>query len=74
LQFEIDAQTRIDGYRRVEDIFFGEGGLFPAIPCFLRIETQAMQTWLDRTLAVFGGQHYNTWIVDWEAKKAAQGN
>lgn len=71
LQFEVDPQVRIDGYRQVEEMFFGEGGEFPAIPCFLRIETQGMQTWLERDLAEFGGQHYNNWIIDWEAKKAA---
>jgi oligopeptide transport system substrate-binding protein len=71
LQFEIDPQVRIDGYRQVESMFFDEGGLFPILPTFLRIETQAEQTWLERDPAEFGGQHYNNWTIDWEAKKKA---
>jgi hypothetical protein len=73
LQFESDPQVRLDGYRQAEDMFFGEGGLFPFLPTFLRIETGAKQTWLERDPAEFGGQHYNNWVLDWEAKKAATG-
>jgi oligopeptide transport system substrate-binding protein len=72
LQFETDAQTRIDGYRQVEEMFFGPGGEFPFAPCFLRIETDALQTWLEFDPAELGGHHYNNWVIDWEAKKAAQ--
>jgi oligopeptide transport system substrate-binding protein len=71
LQFETDPQVRIDGYYQVESMFFDEGGLFPIIPSFLRIETGAKQTWLERDPSEFGGEHYNNWTIDWEAKKAA---
>lgn len=73
LQFEPDAQVRLEGYRKVESMFFDEGGEFPILPTFMRIETLAEQTWLERDPAEFGGQHYNNWTIDWEAKKAAAG-
>jgi oligopeptide transport system substrate-binding protein len=73
LQFESDPQIRLDGYRQAEEMFFGEGGIFPFLPTFLRIETGAKQTWLERDPAEFGGQHYNNWVLDWETKKAAIG-
>jgi hypothetical protein len=43
------------------------------LPTFLRIETNAEATWLERDPAEFGGQHYNNWVIDWEAKQAATG-
>ena len=72
-QFEVDPQARVDGYRQAESMLFDEGGEFPILPTFLRIETQAEQTWLERDPAEFGGAHYNNWIIDWEAKQAATG-
>ncbi|NIS81364.1 MAG: hypothetical protein GTO14_14430 [Anaerolineales bacterium] len=71
LQFETDPQVRIDGYRQVEEMMFGEGGLFPFIPTYLRVRTLAKQSWLERDPAEFGGQHYNNWMIDWDAKQAA---
>jgi oligopeptide transport system substrate-binding protein len=73
LQFEPDAKVRRDGYYEAESMFFDEGGIHPFLVTFLRIETRAKQTWLTRDPAEFGGQHYNNWVIDWEAKQAAIG-
>jgi oligopeptide transport system substrate-binding protein len=72
-QFEADPQARVDSYRQAESMLFDEGGEFPILPTFLRIETNAEATWLERDPAEFGGQHYNNWVIDWEAKQAATG-
>lgn len=70
-RFESDPEVRKELYREIEEGFFGEEGEFPFFPIFLRIAYTAEHAWLDRVVALFGGQQWYTWNIDWEAKTAA---
>ncbi|MCP4425296.1 MAG: peptide ABC transporter substrate-binding protein [Chloroflexi bacterium] len=67
-----DPAERIEMYRQVEDMFFGEEGEIPFAPIFLRIQYVARHTWLDRIPALFGGAQWYNWAIDMDAKLAVQ--
>ena len=69
---EPDPERRIKLYREIEDKFFGRGGEFPFFPIWVRTGFTARHTWLDRIPALFGGDQWYTWTIDWAAKQAAQ--
>lgn len=71
---ESDPDTRIALYRQIEENFFGPEGEVPMFPIFVRIAFVARHTgWYDHTDALFGGQQWYNDTIDWDAKKAAQG-
>ena len=70
---ESDPDRRIELYRQIEEMFFGYEGEIPFFPQFVRIAYVAEHSWLDRIPALFGGEQYYNWSVDWAAKQAAQG-
>jgi oligopeptide transport system substrate-binding protein len=70
---EPDPERRIELYREIEDMFFGEEGEIPFFPIWVRIAYVAQHSWVDRIPALFGGQQWYTWQIDWAAKSAAQG-
>jgi oligopeptide transport system substrate-binding protein len=70
---ESDPETRIELYRQIEEAFFGAEGEFPFFPIWVRIAFVAQHSWLDRTPALFGGEQWYNWTIDWNAKLAAQG-
>ena len=53
-------------------MFFGPEGEMPFFPHALRIAYVAQHAWLDRIPALFGGQMWYTYKIDWAAKQAAQ--
>jgi len=65
----IDLQERIDLYRQVENGFFGEGGEAPIIPLYVRGNYWMQQNWLTYTPAHFGGEQYDTYVIDAELKR-----
>jgi oligopeptide transport system substrate-binding protein len=67
---EADPDARVGLYRQIEEDFFGSEGEYPFFPVYLRIQYAANQPWLDRTPALFGGQQWYNWSIDWEAKQA----
>lgn len=69
---ETDQDRRIELYREIENRLFGPEGETPAAPLYLRIGFGAEHTWVDRELALFGGQQWYQWTIDWEAKQAAR--
>jgi len=69
---EPDQARRIELYREIEEQFFGYEGEVPFFPIFVRIAFTARHTWLDRVPALFGGDQYYNWTMDWDAKLAAQ--
>jgi len=72
---ESDPETRIALYRQIEENFFGPEGETPFFPIFVRIAFVARHTgWYSHTDALFGGQQWYNDTIDWDAKKAAQGN
>lgn len=71
-RYESDPEVRKQLYRDIEDAYFGYEGDFPFIPIYLRIAFIAEHSWLDRDLALFGGQQWYTWTIDVDAQAAAQ--
>jgi len=70
-RFEADPEVRKELYSQIEDNFFGYEGEYPFFPQYVRIAFQAEHSWLDRIPALFGGEQYYNWSVDWDAKQAA---
>ncbi len=70
---EADPEARVALYADIEERFFGPEGEMPIAPLFLRIEYRARHHWLQNDVALFGGQQWYNWVIDWEAKQAAQG-
>ena len=69
---EQDPEKRKELYAEIEDMFFGYEGEFPFFPIYLRIAYTGQHSWLENTPALFGGDQWYTWTIDWDAKKAAQ--
>lgn len=71
---ELDPSVRIELYRQIEERFFGNEGLVPMIPQYVSIATVARHSWLDLIPALFAGDQYYNWSLDWDAKMDAQGD
>jgi ABC-type oligopeptide transport system substrate-binding subunit len=60
---------RIDLYREVERNFFGEDAIEPVSPLYVRATHILRQGWLNYTPTAFGGEQYDTYIIDAEVKQ-----
>lgn len=60
-------------YRQAENLFFGDSGLFPIAPLYVRGELLVTQVWLQYTPSLFGGEHFDTYFIEQEAKNLEQG-
>lgn len=69
---ESDPARRVELYAEIEEMFFGQEGEVPFFPIWVRIAFTARHSWLDRVPALFGGDQYYNWTMDWDAKLAAQ--
>ncbi|MCB0037516.1 MAG: hypothetical protein KDE51_25970, partial [Anaerolineales bacterium] len=57
----------------IEDAFFGrDDGLEPLTPLFTRGSYILRQTWVQFEPAIFGGEQFDTYFIDWELKKIEQ--
>jgi oligopeptide transport system substrate-binding protein len=70
---ETDPAVRIELYAQIEEAFFGPEGEYPFFPIWVRIAYSAIHTWYDYTPALFGGDQWYNYSIDWEAKLAARG-
>jgi oligopeptide transport system substrate-binding protein len=73
---ESDPERRIELYYRIEDMLFGEEGVFPFIPLFLRLDYSLLKPWYSspvETDGLFGGAHWDYRTIDQEAQLAARG-
>jgi oligopeptide transport system substrate-binding protein len=59
-----DYAERVLAYREVEDMFFGGDGIVPLIPLYVRGREVLVQTWLSYTPALFGGEQYDTYMIN----------
>jgi oligopeptide transport system substrate-binding protein len=64
-----NLDERISLYRQVENGLFGEGGELPIAPLYVRGDYVMQQNWLAFTPAHFGGEQYDTYIIDEELKR-----
>ena len=69
---EQDPDRRTELYRQLEEAFFGPEGEAPFFPMYVRIQFLAQHSWLTTTRALFGGEQWYNWSIDWEAKQSAQ--
>ncbi|MCI0729462.1 MAG: hypothetical protein L0332_22485, partial [Chloroflexi bacterium] len=69
---EADPARRIELYAQIEEMFFGPEGEFPFAPIWVTINYVAEHHWLDKITALFGGDQWYTWNIDWEAKLEVQ--
>lgn len=72
---ESDSERRIELYYRVEEMLFGEEGVFPIVPLFLRLDYTLTKPWYDapiETDGLFGGAHWDFRSIDQEAQMAAR--
>lgn len=59
-------------YHQVESLFFSQDGLEPLTPLYMRVRLQARQSWLSYTPAAFGGEQYDTYVIDATTKDLEQ--
>lgn len=71
---ETDPTRRVELYAEIEDKFFGEDGIFPIAPIFLRIDFVAVHSWFEFTPALFGGNQYYNYTLDAAARAGKPGN
>lgn len=65
----LDAAERTAVYRQLENRLFGDAGLMPLAPLFIRNKPKLVQTWVTAyTPAVFGGEQYDTYQIDMTIK------
>jgi oligopeptide transport system substrate-binding protein len=64
-----DMARRIDLYRQAENQFFGDGGIAPVIPLFIRGEHVLVQSWLEFEPALLGGEQFDRYLVEADLKR-----
>ena len=67
-----DLDDRWELYRQAERGFFGDGGIEPVTPLYVRADYLLKQSWLDFRPANFGGQQYDSFVLDPEKKRLEQ--
>jgi oligopeptide transport system substrate-binding protein len=60
----VDLEQRRALYRQVENLLFGDDGITPLIPLYVRGDYVLVQAWLDYRPALFGGEQYDTYVID----------
>ena len=65
----LDPVARADLYRQIENLFFGENGSYPIIPLYLPSDYVLVQTWLQYQPAIFGGEQYDTYLLNPDLKR-----
>ena len=68
---ETDAAKRADLYKEAERRLLVDEAR--VVPLFASAVPWAKQPWLTRQFAVFGGQNFDEWKLDWDAKRKALG-
>ena len=64
-----DPEKRKEIYREAEMILVEEEAAYAPIYYYTRVVLN--KPWLTRTYQELGGEHWDKWTIDWEAKKAA---
>ena len=64
----LDLDERWELYRQAEREFFGEGAIEPISPLFVRGDYFLRQSWLEFTPSFFGGEQFDTYVLDVDQK------
>ena len=60
----LDYAERVLTYREIEDMFFGGEGIVPIAPLYVRGREILVQSWLNFAPALFGGEQYDTYVIN----------
>jgi oligopeptide transport system substrate-binding protein len=67
-----DPEERKELYREAERILVEEEAAYAPIYYYTRVVLN--KPWLERSYQELGGEHWDLWTLDWEAKQEALGN
>ncbi len=67
-----DSEERKELYREAERILVEEEAAYAPIYYYTRVVLN--KPWLERSYQALGGEHWDLWTLDWEAKQEALGN
>lgn len=62
-------EERKELYRQIERQLFGEEAIEPVSPLYVRAKYVLRHSWLSYTAAAFGGEQYDTYMIDQEVKE-----
>lgn len=65
--FNVDERAAI--YRQIENFMFGEGGLYPVAPLYVRGDYVLRQPWVTYTPSLFGGEQFDIYLVEQATKE-----
>ncbi|MCP5094305.1 MAG: hypothetical protein GY943_02000 [Chloroflexi bacterium] len=65
----MEHDARVELYREIENLFFSRGGILPMAPLYVPGVYVLSQNWLEYTPALFGGEQYDTYIINAELKR-----
>jgi ABC-type transport system substrate-binding protein len=65
----IDNTERLALYRQIENILFGDEGVMPLAPLYLRGDVILTQNWLTYQPALFGGEQYDSFEINMDRKE-----
>jgi ABC-type oligopeptide transport system substrate-binding subunit len=66
---EQDPAVRLELYKKAEMLLTEEEAAYA--PIYYYSTVNVTKPWLNRTFQKLGGQHWDKWTIDWEAKQAA---
>jgi oligopeptide transport system substrate-binding protein len=69
---EFEPERRLALYRQIEDQFFGSNGIEPLAPLYAPGEYVLVQSWLTYAPALFGGEQYDSYVLEAELKQLEQ--
>ena len=65
----LDGTERDALYREIESVLFGRDGLEPITPLYVPGNLLLVQSWLQFVPAIFGGEQYDTYVIDETLKR-----
>lgn len=60
----VDVARRLELYRQIENLLFGDEGVTPLVPLYLRSDLILVQDWLTHQPARFGGEQYDNYEIE----------
>ncbi|WP_420627772.1 peptide ABC transporter substrate-binding protein [Candidatus Leptofilum sp.] len=60
----VDISRRLELYRQIENIMFGDEGIAPLAPLYVPTDLVLVQDWLTYQPALFGGEQYDSYEVE----------
>lgn len=65
----IDVAERQALYRQIENMLFGDEGILPLAPLYVRGDVILVQNWLTYPPALFGGEQYDSYEINMDRKE-----